>query len=380
MQIGLLLLLASSAVLGLDNGLARTPQMGWNSWNHFACGINETLIRDTADLLVATGLSQIGYKYLNLDDCWEAPSRDPNGNLQFNPTSFPSGGTALGTYIHSKGLKFGIYSSAGEKTCQGRPASLNHETADANQFANWGVDYLKLDNCYNDNVDPKVRYPKMRDALNATGRPILFSLCEWGDEDPATWAGPVGNSWRTTGDISDSYAAMISIAEYNNQWAKYAGPGQWNDPDMLQVGNGGMTTDEDRTHFSLWCLMKAPLLIGCDISKMTPDTYAILTNAEAVAVNQDALGVQGQRVYPTNSSAQEVWAGPQSNGDIAVVLMNKGLAATSITVTWAMLGLNPTAQQSVRDLWAHSTVGTFTGSYSATVASHAVAFLRLSAV
>ena len=374
------LLLHGGCANALNNGLGITPQMGWNSWNHFNCGIDEALIRKTADLLVSTGLSQVGYKYLNLDDCWEAPARDSAGNLQFNPTSFPSGGAALGDYIHSKGLKFGIYSSAGDKTCQSRPASLNHEVADANQFARWGVDYLKLDNCFSENIDPKIRYPKMRDALNATGRQIFYSLCEWGKEDPATWAGAVGNSWRTTGDIDDSYARMISNVNNNNAWAKYAGLGMWNDPDMLEVGNGGMTTDEYKTHFSLWCLVKSPLIVGCDISNMSPDTVSILTNAEAIAVNQDPLGVQGQRVFPTNATAdQEVWAGPLSNGDNAVVLVNKGLAPANVTVTWAMMGLPMTTTVNIRDLWAHKGLGPFTGSYTATLASHAVTFLRLSA-
>lgn len=303
--VGLLLLCAGS--LALDNGLGRTPQMGWNSWNHFACNINEQLIRQTADILVQTGLAKLGYTYLNLDDCWEAPDRDAEGNLQFNPSTFRSGGKALGDYIHARGLKFGIYSSDGTKTCQGRPATLHHETADANQFAAWGVDYLKLDNCYDEGIPPKQRYPIMRDALNKTGRPIFFSLCEWGVDEPATWAPAVGNSWRTTGDISDSWDSMISRVDQNEPLWQSAGPGAWNDPDMLEVGNGGMTFEEYKTHFSLWCLMKAPLLIGCDISKMSNQTATILSNTEVIALNQDSLGKQGRRVWvspgqPSNAS------------------------------------------------------------------------------
>jgi alpha-galactosidase len=284
-------------VFAIDNGLGRTPQMGWNSWNKFACKIDEKLIHSTVDSLVSTGLAKIGYQYACLDDCWEMPSRDAQGLLEFNNISFPSGGKALGDYIHSKGLKFGIYSSDGDKTCQGRPASLHHETADANSFAGWGVDYLKLDNCHNEGLPPKERYPIMRDALNATGRPIFYALCEWGDADPASWAGGVGNSWRTTGDISDNWATMINRVDLNEPLYAAAAPGSWNDPDMLEVGNGGMNEDEYVTHFSLWCIMKSPLLIGCDITSMSDATKRILMNTEAIAVNQDPLGVQGHRVW-----------------------------------------------------------------------------------
>jgi alpha-galactosidase len=246
------------AVNALDNGLARTPGMGWNSWNKFACNVSETLIKGVADQIVSMGLDKLGYNYVNIDDCWQV-SRDANGNIVEDKTRFPSGMKALADYIHSKGLKFGVYSDAGEYTCQHRPGGLNHEKSDANSYASWGVDYLKYDNCYNDNLPPQPRYEAMRDALNATGRPIYYSLCEWGVEDPATWAGNVGNSWRTTNDISDNWNSMTSNLDLNDKWASYAGPGQWNDPDMLEVGNGGMTNEEYKSHFSLWALIKSPL-------------------------------------------------------------------------------------------------------------------------
>jgi len=292
--VSFLILSVATIVCGLDNGLGRTPQMGWNSWNKFACNINEKLIRETIDALVSTGLAKAGYNYINLDDCWQS-GRTKDGKIVVDPR-FPNGIKPLVDYAHSKGLKFGLYSDAGTNTCQGRPGSLGYETIDAQTYAEWGVDYLKYDNCYNTGTKPEERYPPMRDALNKTGRPIFFSMCEWGVDDPAKWAKTIGNSWRTTGDISDDWYSMTSIIDKNDLWADYAGPGGWNDPDMLEVGNGGMTTDEYRTHFSLWALAKAPLIIGCDITKMSQDTRDILMNDEVIAVNQDPLGVQGRKI------------------------------------------------------------------------------------
>ena len=280
--------------VSLDNGLAKTPQMGWNSWNKFGCNINEKLIRDTIDALVDTGLADAGYKYVNLDDCWQS-GRDSNGKIIVD-NNFPNGIKALADYAHEKGLLFGVYSDAGYKTCAGRPGSLGYEEIDAKTYAEWGVDYLKYDNCFTDGTSPKVRYPVMRDALLKQDRKIFYSMCEWGVEDPATWSKPVGNSWRTTGDIFNSWNSMIGIIDQNDRWYEYAGPGGWNDPDMLEVGNGGMTVEEEKIHFGLWCLSKAPLLIGCDITKMSKDTFEILTNEEAIAINQDPLGVQGRKI------------------------------------------------------------------------------------
>jgi len=307
MRLGTFFLLTLPVVFALNNGLGITPQMGWNSWNHYGCNINENLIKSTADSLVSTGLAKAGYVYLNLDDCWEASARNSSGQLWGNPNNFPSGMKSLGDYIHSKGLKYGIYSDAGYKTCAGNPASLGYETVDANTFASWGVDYLKYDNCNTDGTPPEKRYPPMRDALNASGRPIFFSMCEWGVDNPATWAGPVGNSWRTTGDISDSWSSMISKVDINAPLYPYAGPGAWNDPDMLEVGNGGMTTAEYTTHFSLWAIMKAPLLVGCNVQNMSSATLNILTNTEVIAINQDALGKQGYVV----SEALNPYAAPR---------------------------------------------------------------------
>ena len=364
----------TSVALSLDNGLGKLPQMGWNSWNHFQCEVNDDIIRQTADAFVSSSLDKFGYRYINIDDCW-ASSRDSNGIVQADPTSFPKGIADLASYVHSKGLLFGVYSDAGNKTCAGRPGSLGYETHDAQTYAGWGVDYLKYDNCNNDGIDPKVRYPVMRDALNKTGRPIFFSMCEWGDEFPAVWASSVGNSWRTTGDISDRWDSMITRADQNNLWADYAGPGGWNDPDMLEVGNGEMTTTEYETHFSLWCLMKAPLLIGADVRTMSNDTFRILTNTEVIAVSQDPKGVQGRKVNVTGDS--EVWSVPLSNGAFAVILLNRGDTVVSITARWADLPLDPNTAATVRDLWQHQDVGVAKGSVTADVASHGVVMYRI---
>jgi alpha-galactosidase len=262
-------LAAPTPALALDNGLARTPPMGFNNWNTTGCRavFNESMIKSIADIFVSRGLRDVGYQYVNIDDCWALPQRNAQGNLVADPARFPSGMKALGDYIHARGLKFGIYTSAGTKTCNtaGFPGGLGHEQQDANLFASFGVDYLKYDNCNNQGVDAVQRYTAMRNALANTGRPITYSITEWGQTNPKvwTWGAPIGNLWRTTGDISDNWSSMISRAHTNDDLARYAGPGHWNDPDMLEVGNGGMTTTEYRTHFSLWAMMSAPLLIGC---------------------------------------------------------------------------------------------------------------------
>lgn len=360
----------------LENGLGRTPQMGWNSWNHFNCDINEDLIRKTADAMVSTGLAALGYRYINIDDCWGESSRDSLGNLVPKRSTFPSGIKALADYVHGKGLKLGIYSDAGSQTCSMlMPGSLGYEEKDAKTFASWEVDYLKYDNCNNHGASPQERYTKMGKALQNSGRSIFFSLCEWGQNDPATWATGVGNSWRTTGDIKDNWASMTSCADLNDQWASYAHPGGWNDPDMLEVGNGGMTTAEYRSHFSIWALAKAPLIIGCDLRSMSRETKEILSNAEVIAVNQDKLGVQGRKV---RSGDKEVWAGPLSGGRVVVVLWNRGSSQASITASWADVRLDSSKVVDARDLWAHKTTYSVQREISATVDSHDVKMYVLS--
>jgi len=282
----------------LDNGLGRTPPMGWNSWNKFKCNITEKLIRDTIDALISTGLTEVGYNYVNIDDCWQS-SRYENGTIIPDPIAFPNGIKPLVDYAHSKGLKFGIYSDAGTYTCARRPGSLGYEEIDAKAYAEWGVDYLKYDNCFHNNISGKIRYPKMRNALKKAGRNIFYSICNWGRESVSTWAKTVGNSWRTTKDITDDWRNMIKIIDENDKSYKFAGPGGWNDPDMLEVGNGGMTIEEYKTHFGLWAISKAPLLIGCDITNMTQEIKDILTNTEIIALNQDSLGYQGRKIKHT---------------------------------------------------------------------------------
>ncbi|XP_058110606.1 alpha-galactosidase 3 isoform X2 [Magnolia sinica] len=326
-----------------------------------------------ADALISTGLADLGYVYVNIDDCWSSLTRNLKGQLEPNPETFPSGIKALADYVHEKGLKLGIYSDAGAFTCQVRPGSIFHESDDAKMFASWGVDYLKYDNCFNLGIKPQKRYPPMQDALNATGRTIFYSICEWGEDDPALWAGKVGNSWRTTNDINDSWASMTTLADLNDKWAAYAGPGGWNDPDMLEVGNGGMTYQEYRAHFSIWALMKAPLLVGCDIRNMTAETMEILTNKEVIAVNQDPLGVQGRKVAVEGvGDCLQVWAGPLSGQRLVIVLWNRCAKATTVTAKWEMLGLDPTIRVSVRDLWKHEDIsGNMVRSFGRKVESHA---------
>lgn len=369
--------------------VALTPPMGWNSWNHFATRVTEADVRGAADAIVASGMKDAGYVYVNIDDAWEG-KRDAQGVIHTNE-KFPDM-KALGDYIHSKGLKFGIYSSPGPQTCARYEGSYQHEEQDAKTWASWGVDYVKYDLCsfrpiMNEAAakDPehaeeikfklmKAAYEKMDKALKATGRPIVLSLCQYGWNEVWTWGPEVGgNLWRTTGDISDSYLSMSQIGFSQAGLSKYAGPGHWNDPDMLEIGNGRMTAEEYRTHMSLWCLLAAPLLAGNDLSKMTDETKSILLNKEAIAVDQDALGKQGDRVWA--KGALEIWAKPLSNGKVAVGLFNRSLEAAPMTLKLADVGAKAGAK--ARDLWAHKDLGALKESYTATVPAHGVMFLRL---
>jgi len=263
------LLSLTGTTLALNNGIGLTPQMGWNSWNKFGCNITETLIKQTADKIKELGLDKLGYRYVNLDDCWNAVERDSQGRMQADPLTFPSGMKSLADYIHAKGLKFGLYSSAGNLTCEGRAGSLYNEEIDAATWASWGVDYLKYDNCFNENVPATVRYPAMRDALNKTGHPIFYSICNWGYEETVNWGPETGNSWRTTMDIKGMWASIQYNFRVNAYHPEIAGPGSWNDPDMLEIGNNYLTLDQERTHFALWSIVKAPLIIGCDLDKVS---------------------------------------------------------------------------------------------------------------
>jgi len=359
------------------NSLARTPPMGWNSWNHFACNVNEQTIRGTADAMVATGMRDAGYRYVVIDDCWQV-ARDANGVLVADPQRFPHGIKALADYIHSKGLLFGIYTDAGTNTCQGRPGTLGHEDQDARTFAAWGVDYVKEDWCHAQNLDAPTQYAKFRDALARTGRPIVLSICEWGSNQPWEWAPRVGNLWRTTDDIEDTWSSMLDNLDQSAQHATAAGPGAWNDPDMLEVGNGGMTDEEYRAHFSLWAIMAAPLIAGNDLRQMSTTTIATLTNREVIAVDQDSLGAQGILVWERPPELQ-VWAKPLHDGSRAIALLNRSSAPARITAYFSRAGLRSDSAQ-VRDLWSHQDLGRFGRQFESTVPAHGVVLIRATAV
>jgi alpha-galactosidase len=352
--------------------LAPTPPMGWNSWNHFACDVNEQTIRETADAMVSSGMRDAGYRYVVIDDCWQV-SRDNAGTLVADPQRFPHGIKALADYVHSKGLLFGIYTDAGTNTCQGRPGTLGHEVQDARTFAAWGVDYVKEDWCHARGLDAPTQYRKFRDALTHTGRPIVLSLCEWGYNQPWDWAPKIGQLWRTTDDIEDRWGSMLSNLDQSAQHAAVAGPGHWNDPDMLEVGNGGMTDDEYRAHFSLWAVMAAPLIAGNDLRSMSDATRAILTNHEVIAVDQDALGAQGMLVSEGPPDLQ-VWAKPLRDGSRAILLFNRSDTSAKITASFHRAGLYGDSA-TVHDLWSHQDLGTFGGSFATTVAPHGVVMI-----
>ncbi len=389
------LCLASSALAQKFQGLALTPPMGWNTWNTFASHIQESLIRETADAMVANGMRDAGYVYIVIDDTWSMKQRNANGDLVPDPEKFPSGMKALGDYLHAKGFKFGIYSCAGTRTCGDYPASWGHEFQDARLFASWGVDYLKYDWCNTGTANAQDAYKRMRDALYAAGRPVVFSLCEWGQNKPWEWAGDVGHLWRTTGDIMDSYDGrkgwesgwkllldkQYDLVESNGPdgIGKYAGPGHWNDPDMLEVGKSGLTQAESRAHFSLWCMIAAPLMAGNDVRHMDAATTAILTNKDVIAIDQDALGKEGFRALKEPSRNIEVWAKELSNGEWAVCALNTSSNTAELTINWDRFRwwFFKGTDFSLHDVWANQDVGTTEKPTVATVASHDVILLRL---
>ena len=370
----LLLLISISAFSFAQKGknLALTPPMGWNSWNKFGCNINEDLVKGIADAMVSSGMKDAGYEYIVIDDCWQV-GRDSLGNIIADPERFPSGIKALADYVHSKGLKFGLYSDAGTKTCQGRPGSRGYEFQDARTYANWGVDYLKYDWCYHDSQNAKASYSLMRNAINATGRPIVFSICEWGTNKPWLWAKDIGNLWRTTGDIEDNWAGWIRILDLQNRLKSYAGIGHWNDPDMLEVGNGGMTETEYRSHFSLWCMLAAPLMAGNDLRDMSKSTIEILTNKEVIAIDQDILGKQGYKIKDYGNL--EIWLKPLKSEDIAICFLNRNIKAKNINIDWQNLGIK--GNYILRDLWKKKNIGNTNKNFIAKIDCHGVILLKL---
>jgi len=363
--------LSSGIVWAQDSTLARTPPMGWNSWNHFACDVSDAVVRAQADALIAIGMKSVGYAYILIDDCWQG-TRDDAGYIRPN-AKFPDM-KALADYIHGKGLKIGIYSSPGPKTCGGYEGSYGHEEQDAQTYAMWGMDYLKYDLCSYDGMGDQIpAYRRMFDALKKTGRPIVYALCQYGMQKGWEWSASVGgNLWRTDDDIRDNYFTMAELGFGQNGLEKFAGPGHWNDPDMLEVGNGGMTNDEYRTHMSLWCILAAPLIAGNNLVTMGPEALAILTNKEVIAIDQDPLGVQGRRVM--QEGPLEVWMKPLEDLSRAVGLFNRGWGAMPVTVNFRDIGLGDSAN--VRNLWTGKDLGRFQVTYTVLVPQHGVVLIR----
>ncbi len=392
-----IVLLTSSIYSQKFDSLALTPPMGWNSWNNFACDVDEKLIRETTDAMVTSGMKEAGYIYVNIDDCWHG-QRDSLGFIHPDPERFPSGMKALGDYIHSKGLKFGIYSCAGWKTCGGKPAGRGYEFQDAMQYAKWGVDYLKYDWCNTEGLKAEGAYLTMRNALYAAGRPIVFSLCEWGDNKPWDWGKNVGHLWRTTGDITNCFDCIVDHGTWKS-WGVmyildkqeglriYAGPDHWNDPDMMEVGNG-MSIGEDRAHFSIWCMLAAPLIAGNDLRNMSKETIEILTNKEVIAVDQDSLGIQGFK-YSSEDSL-ETWLKPLSKNEWAICFLNRSSETRTIEVEWEDYEIADEFSKrdidfekttfSIRDLWKKENIGTTDKIFTTQVPSHDVVMLKLSPV
>jgi alpha-galactosidase len=377
-------------------GLALTPPMGWNSWNKFAGKVDENMIRQQADAMVATGMKDAGYTYLNIDDCWHG-DRDSLGFIHPDPKRFPSGMKALADYVHAKGLKIGIYSDAGSQTCGGRPGSRGYEFQDAKMYASWGIDYLKYDWCNTEGLKQEGAYKTIAAALQKAGRPIVLSLCEWGQSNPWRWAANVGHLWRSTGDITNQWEGIKSMGDWHalsvmkilegqDSLRKYAGPGHWNDPDMLEVGNG-MPVNEDRAHFSMWSMIAAPLIAGNDLRNMSAATKEILTNREVIAVNQDSLGIQGFK-YSAKDSL-ETWLKPLKNGDWAIAFLNRKNTPQQVDMDWRNTTINDdfskttldtkTKTYKIRDLWLKKDAGDTKKALKATVPSHDVIMLRLSA-
>ncbi len=358
----------------VNKNLAPTPPMGWNSWNKFACGINEKLVHEIADAMVTSGMKDAGYQYVTLDDCWQLPVRE-SGHLVPNPETFPNGIKPLADYLHEKGLKLGIYSDRGKKTCENKAGSYDHEYTDAKDFASWGVDYVKYDNCNAAFLSNQVEdYKRMRACLNNCGRPIVFSICCWGFVD---WMPAVGDLWRTTGDIKDNWARTVELIDTNEQYASYCSTSHWNDPDMLEIGNGGMTDVEYRSQFNMWAIMAAPLIAGNDLRTMTKATQAILTNKEVIAVDQDTLGQQGTMVESSGLNLLVYAKSLSSPHEKAVVLFNRTDNGSPITVHFKVIGLGD-GKAKVRDLWTHKDLGEFRGEYKVYVPSHGSTMLKIS--
>lgn len=373
--------------------LALTPPMGWNSWNRFACDVSEKMIMEMADAMVSSGMKDAGYEYVVIDDCWQT-DRDSVGNIIVDPERFPSGMKFLADYVHSKGLKFGIYSCAGSLTCQGRPGSRGYQFQDARTYASWGVDYLKYDWCSNEGQNAEAAYKTMSEALKKAGRPIVFSICEWGSTEPWKWAKEMGHLWRTTADIRNVYQAEINwgglgivdiIDKQADLW-RYAGPGHWNDPDMLELGNKGLTRDENISHFSMWAMMASPLMAGNDLRDMSAEVKEILTNNEVIAVNQDSLGKQAVRFL--DMGEKEVWVKFLKNDEIAVCFLNRSEFPWIENYDWSRLNIYHDGKAiyfgktnyRVRDLWKHKNLRDTDDKTQLEIPGHGVLMVKLNPI
>jgi alpha-galactosidase len=377
-------------------GLAQTPPMGWNSWNTFQTKIDEPLLKGMVDTYVSSGMKDAGYTYFVLDDGWMSMERDQSGSLVADPKKFPNGMKEFADYVHSKGLKFGIYNCAGTKTCAGYPGTRGYEYQDARLYASWGVDYLKFDWCYAEGENAKEAYGTMSKAIRAAGRPMIFSLCEWGSHQPWRWAKDVGQLWRSTGDIGLAFdkpvtrngwtpLSVLNILDRQDSIRQYAGPGHWNDPDMLEVGNG-MTYSEDKAHFSLWCMLAAPLMAGNDLRKMSDQTKTILTNKEVIAIDQDALGMEAFRYYAFDGI--EIWVKPLVNNELAVCFLNRSNHPQNVNYEWKGHAITDTVTKididfnnnsyRLKDLWTKKDVGTTDKTLKQNIGPHDVLVLKLS--
>ena len=383
--IPLIAVASASPALALTNGLAAAPPMGWNDWNAYGCNVSEQLVEQTALAMHNDGLQAAGYQYVNIDDCWMSSSRNASGNLTANSAKFPDGIAAVASYVHSLGLKLGIYEDAGTATCAGYPGSYGHEQQDANLFASWGVDYLKYDWCnipfssfpgQSHEQVAQTLYTRMSNALAATGRPIVFSMCNGWDSSvqPWTWAGPVANLWRTTTDIQPNFSSMLTNFHINVALASFASPGAWNDPDMLEIGNG-MSATENQSEFSLWAEMAAPLIEGSNLTSASSATLSILTNKAVIAVDQDSLGRQGTEV--SSSGGLDVLARPLANGDVSVALFNETGSTATISTTAAAIGKTGASSYTLDNLWTGATSVT-TGPISGSVPAHGTVMFRVS--
>lgn len=379
------------------DGLAMTPPMGWNSWNTFETNIDEKLIKETADIMVTSGMEAAGYNYIVLDDGWMAKERDKNGNLVADPVKFPSGIKALIDYVHSKGLKFGLYNCAGTSTCAGYPGTRGYEYQDARFYASLEIDFLKYDWCNTAGINASEAYATMSNALKTAGKPIVFSLCEWGDNKPWDWGKPIGNLWRISGDIYPCFDCefhheegnwsswgFMKIIEMRKDIRKFSGPDHWNDFDMLEVGDG-MTNTEDKAHFTMWSMMASPLIAGNDFRKMSKETLAILTNKELIAVNQDKLGIQGFKY--SSADGMEVWVKPLSDGNWAITFVNRSDVTKKVNFDWKKQLIKDTdfnleanfntTSYKIKNLWENKEVGNTKKAFIANLASHDVITLKL---